>query len=275
MNDVSTARDDGLILDADAMLVLIDAAGVVAFPMLQHPDLAPANDEELQRRLRQGHHQLREQGGLSSKPDGTLVLRRDLYYLARVMAAPRRVWVSVRERPGLGPQTILHYQVEQLCAELTMPAAGKYRIAALYPQQSLVARLETCFPVRGAEPPLGVKVPLDALFAARDQADAGDSAGTRAILHAQGVAPADAAPLAAALRHWRWRGSLSVLVYENETIVEGSTILLVQGSTAAWLLFLDEATSLVDARRTRQNELHELLRRWVVQGPTVAANPGL
>ncbi len=225
------------ILTQAEMLALMVAVKTSLIPMLDNERLVPDSPIEQRWQAEQGLERLKERGLLRVE-EGRSILNGDLGMMAGALAYPALVTVITRDETGVGPQQFLHYRLDPVNAELTMPDETTYRLAALPDAVAALARTRQILPVTfetaAGEGWVSLNQPV--FMRAKELAEAGQPAEAEALLRTNGVPAEAAASLAAVLYRPQLGGTVTYLRVRDQEVGGGQGLAMVQNEEMAWLI---------------------------------------
>ena len=257
---------DGLLLDRDEFLVLLNATGAQGVIGLNQDELFPASIDDLRRSVEVGQRKLAARGLLQQAPDGVFELSELVLMIATVVAAPDLAVISMRDVPKRGRQLLLHYLVGDFVVEQTLPAEGQHRLATLPNRAALVSRLVEFFSIKTSLPHETQTQLPEADFNALVAEAITDRSAVFERLISAGVTAETAALLVETLVEPLLRGTVALLRIREATISDGRNPALAIGLRAAWAFFQTvPGEPRVTLMTIDANRLGTLLAGWLAE----------
>ncbi len=227
----------GILLDRPQFLALMDAAQANGVVGLDLGEIAPKDYDEHKALVEKGLKELKEAGVLR-EVDDVNVLDADLLSMAVLIAHPEAAVLTTREIPDQGQQLFLHYLAGDVIMEQTLPRENEFRWALVLNRPALAERVLGILPVRETAPAAEVKVNIgQAEFVAiKEMIDAGNIDSARSALSDVGITGPAAETLLETVAAPEFAGTVAVLRCQNDEIVDGRNLLVVQGKQVALLL---------------------------------------
>jgi hypothetical protein len=254
-----------LILDHPEFLALLEGVQAHQVIGIKKEDLFPADEHESRELLAQGRAALRQRGALAAYQEtGESTFTPAFERLARTIAYPKLASIIVREVLGLGPQLFLHYLAEDMFVEHTYPREKIHRLAVLPDMPSLLERERIILSLEDA--PIheaAVEISESALQTLQTLVNTRQYEQARILLAEQGMPQEDVEALCQTLTHMAFKGSATLMSYNEKEITDVRGIVIWQGQGGAWsLVQRDPDTPLVSIQTTNASNVKYWLNRY-------------
>ncbi len=257
----------GILLDRPQFLALMDAAQANGVVGLDLGEIAPRDYEQHKALVEKGLKELATAGVLREVGDVN-VLDADLLSMAVLIAHPEVAVVTTHEVPDQGQQLFLHYLAGDVIMEQTLPNENEFRWALVVNRPALAERILGILPVREAEPATAIKFTLgqDEFLAVKELVEAGDVATAKTGLNENGLTGAAADLVVDTLANPQFAGTVAVLRCQNDEIVDGRNLLVVQGKKVTLLLKqVVPGEPLLEVTTCDAGDLRSLATNWIYE----------
>lgn len=225
------------ILNQAELLALMTAVNTSLIMGIDNERLIP-NEQEKQAELSwHGIDSLKQRGLLRLEND-THIVNGDLMMMATAIAFPQVMSFITRDVPGEGQQQFFHYRTDPVNVELTMPIEAQYRLAALPDAIAALERIRQILPVTFADEAISEQQTIDQelFFQIKTWAEQGKFLQAAEALQANGFAPESANRLVQTIHSPTLGGTIAFLQVDEQEVVDGRNLALVQDDQAAWLI---------------------------------------
>jgi len=225
------------ILNQAEMLALMTAVNTSLIMGIDNERLIPDAQEKQAELAWQGIDSLKQRGLLRLEND-THIVNGDLMMMAAAIAFPQVMTFITRDVPGVGQQQFFHYRTDPVNVELTMPTEVQYRLAALPDAVVALERIRQILPVTFVEETISEQQTIDQelFFQVKTWAEQGEFLQAEEALQANGFADESAAQLVQTIHAPTLGGTIAFMQVEDQEVVDGRNLAMVQDEQAAWLI---------------------------------------
>ncbi|MFD3163664.1 hypothetical protein [Herpetosiphon sp. NSE202] len=263
---------DGLILERNEFLVLLEAARTNKIIGLDNESLIPQDQASHLAALNQGVQGLVAKELATISDDETVMIEREILEFSQIVAFPDVAFITTRETPEAGGQLFLHYVNQLGIVEQTLPTENQHRLAFLPDMLVLFDRLAFLLEVQPSKAfEASVRLSQDEFLAIKGLAE--DRADAQALnrLTAAGLDQQAAQSLIEAIQAPVFSASLAIVRCEDTEIVDAINPAILQGPSSAWAIQLDENNpEIFEVQAIDQAWLREHIQRWFEQLATAA-----
>jgi hypothetical protein len=225
------------ILNQAEMLALMTAVNTSLIMGIDNERLVPDAQEKQAELAWQGIDSLKKRGLLRLEND-THIINGDLMMMATAIAFPQVMTFITRDLPGEGQQQFFHYRNDPVNVELTMPTEEQYRLAALPDAVAELERIRQILPVAFTEETISVQQTIDQelFFQIKTWTDQGEFARAGEALQANGFSAESAERLIQTIHSPTLGGTIAFMQVDDQEVVDGRNLALVQDEQVAWLM---------------------------------------
>ncbi|KPL81727.1 hypothetical protein [Herpetosiphon geysericola] len=263
---------DGLILERNEFLVLLEAARTNKIIGLDNDSLIPHDQASHLAALNQGVQGLVAKELATISADETVMIEREILEFSQIMAFPDIAFITTRDMPEAGSQLFLHYVNQLGIVEQTLPTENQHRLAFLPDMLVLFDRLAFLLEVQPSKAfEASVRISQDEFLAIKGLAEDRADAEAFKRLTAAGLDQQAAQSLIEAIQAPVFSASLAIVRCEDTEIVDAINPAILQGPNSAWAIQLDETNpDVFEVQAIDQAWLREHIQRWFEQLATAA-----
>ncbi len=263
---------DGLILERNEFLVLLEAARTDKIIGLDSENLIPQDQASHLAALNQGVQGLVAKELATISADETVMIEREILEFSQIVAFPDIAFITTRETPNLGSQLFLHYVNQLGVVEQTLPNEQQHRLAFLPDMLILFDRLAFLLEVQPTKAfEASVRLSQNDFVAIKGLAEDRADAEAFKRLTKAGLDEQAANSLIEAMQAPSFSASLAIVRCEGSEIVDAINPAILQGPNSAWAIQLDETDpEFFEIHSIDQVWLREHIQRWFEQLATAA-----
>ena len=224
-------------LNQAEMLALMTAVNSSLILGIDNDRLIPDSQEEQAKLAWQGIESLKQRELLRVEND-THIVDGDLMMMAATIAFPQLITFITRDLPGVGQQQFFHYRTDPVNVELSMPTTEQYRLAALPDAVAALERIRQILPVTLEDAFVSVQQSVDQalFFQIKTWAEQGNHLQAVESLQMNGFSLEAAEQFAQTIHSPQLGGTIAFMQVNDQEIVDGRNLALVQDNRAAWLV---------------------------------------
>lgn len=263
---------DGLILERNEFLVLLEAARTNKIIGLDSETLIPHDQATHLAALNQGVQGLVAKELATISADETVMIEREILEFSQIVAFPDIAFITTRDTPNIGSQLFLHYVNQLGVVEQTLPNEQQHRLAFLPDMLVLFDRLAFLLEVQPSKAfEASVRLSQNEFMAIKELAENRAEAEAFKRLSRAGLEEQAAQALIEAIQAPVFSASLAILRCEDTEIVDAINPAILQGPTSAWAIQLDEADlATFEVQSIDQAWLRQQIQHWFEQLATAA-----